>query len=153
MVATPLLTRLRDHGLTVSRNGDQLVVAPGDRLTDKLRAQIRSAKRELLDALTAPAATDHSPRAPDLQVDAEESQAATLSPIQEYARQQVLAQLEDHPTIRRAFVNRFAADGTVVITLAIRDVGTGELKIPAERFNQDSLDDYGALLNIIGGTA
>jgi hypothetical protein len=76
-----------------------------------------------------------------------------LSAAQEFARREVLAQLEADPNIRRAFVNRFEADGTMVVTLGIRDVGTGELKIPAERFNQDSLDDYCALLNIIGGAA
>ena len=77
--------------------------------------------------------------------------SGSLSPIQDSARQQVLAQLEAHPTVQRAFVNRFDADGTMVVTLAIRDVGTGELLIPTERFNQASLDDYAALLGIIAG--
>jgi hypothetical protein len=64
-----LLTRLRDAGLTVSRNGDSLVVTPRDRLTDELRETIRQQKAELLASVvpaptvkghpifTAPAAT------------------------------------------------------------------------------------------------
>jgi hypothetical protein len=55
--------------------------------------------------------------------------------------------------VRRAFVNRFDADGTMIVTLAIRGVGTGELKIPAARFNQASLDDYAALLRCMEGAA
>jgi hypothetical protein len=88
---------------------------------------------------------------PNLDALDEEATAAALSPTQESARQQVLAQLAAHPTVKRAFVNRFEADGALVVTLGIRDVGTGELKIPAARFSQDSLDDYAALLGIIGG--
>jgi hypothetical protein len=72
-----------------------------------------------------------------------------LSPGQESARAEVLAQLEANPSVLRTFVNRFEPDGTCVVTLAIRGVGTGELKIPADRFNQSTLDDYGALLNTI----
>lgn len=87
----------------------------------------------------------------DLDALAEEATAAALSPTQESARQQVLAQLETHPTVKRALVNRFNEDGTMVVTLAIRSIGTGELLIPAERLNQTSLDDYAALLGIIGG--
>jgi hypothetical protein len=55
--------------------------------------------------------------------------------------------------VRRAFVNRFDADGTMIVTLAIRGVGTGELKIPAARFNQASLDEYAALLGCMEGAA
>jgi hypothetical protein len=56
-----------------------------------------------------------------------------------------------NPSVQRAFVNRFNADGSMVITLAIRGVGTGELFNPAERFSQASLDDYAALLACIEG--
>lgn len=71
-----------------------------------------------------------------------------LSPAQEAARQQVLRELEANPSVRRAFCSRFS-DGNLIITLAIRGVGTGELLIPAERFNQGSLDDYAALLDCL----
>lgn len=85
----------------------------------------------------------------DLESRVEEPQAAPLSDAQELARREVLAQLEAHPTVKRAFVNRFNDDGTMVVTLAIRGVGTGELLIPAARFNQETLDDYGALLKCL----
>jgi hypothetical protein len=76
-----------------------------------------------------------------------------LSPGQESARAEVLAQLEANRSVLSTFVNRFEPDGTCVVTLAIRGVGTGELKIPADRFNQRTLDDYGALLNTIKGSS
>jgi hypothetical protein len=45
------LTKLINAGLSVSRDGDHLIVAPRDRLTDELRATIRQRKDELLTAL------------------------------------------------------------------------------------------------------
>jgi hypothetical protein len=68
-----------------------------------------------------------------------------LSPAQEAARRQVLAKLKNHPSVKRAFCNRFE-DGALIVTLAIRDVGTCELLIPAERFDPSKLSDYAALL-------
>ena len=76
-----------------------------------------------------------------------------LSPGQESVRAEVLAQLKANPSVLRTFVNRFEPDGTWVVTLAIRGVGTGELKILAERFNHATLDDYATLLRRMGGTA
>jgi hypothetical protein len=76
-----------------------------------------------------------------------------LSPVQEAARADVLSQLASNPAVQRAFVNRIERDGTMIVTLAIRGVGTGELKIPAARFSQTSLDDYAALLGCIEGAA
>jgi hypothetical protein len=61
-----LLARLRHAGLTVTRNGDQLVVVPRDRLTDELRAAIRNAKRDLLEALTNEQPSEPAPSMPDL---------------------------------------------------------------------------------------
>jgi hypothetical protein len=37
----------------------------------------------------------------------------------------------------------------MIITLAIRGIGTGELWIPVERLDQRSLADYGALLHVM----
>jgi hypothetical protein len=79
--------------------------------------------------------------------------SAPLSPLQDVARRAVLAQLEANPTVQRAFVNRFDETGAMVITLAIRGIGTGELVIPADRFNKGTLDDCGVLLAAIEGTA
>ncbi len=52
-MSAPLLARLRAAGLTVSRNGGQLIVTPRERLTEDLRASIRQQKAELLAALSA----------------------------------------------------------------------------------------------------
>jgi len=57
----------------------------------------------------------------------------------------VLAQLAADPSVLRAFCTRFE-DGALIVTLAIRGIGTCELSIPAERFNSAALDDYAALL-------
>jgi hypothetical protein len=53
MSALPILNRLRHAGLTVTRSGDKIIVAPKERITDELRAAIRQAKPLLLKALTA----------------------------------------------------------------------------------------------------
>jgi hypothetical protein len=76
------------------------------------------------------------------------SDLVPLSATQERARQEVLARLEAHPAVRRALVTRFEA-GNLIVTLAIRGIGTGELLIPADRFNQRSLTDYDALLKCL----
>ena len=51
MSALPLLDQLRNAGLTVTRTGDHLIVAPRERLTDELRNAIRDAKPKLLSVL------------------------------------------------------------------------------------------------------
>lgn len=73
-----------------------------------------------------------------------------LSPAQEAARRWVLAKLKKHPNVKRTFCNRFE-DGALIITLAIRDVGTCELLIPAERFDSSKAGDYAALLECLTG--
>lgn len=52
MAGASLLARLNEAGLSVSRNGDQLVVAPRNRLTSELREAIRKGKRELLESVS-----------------------------------------------------------------------------------------------------
>lgn len=129
MSGAALLTRLRQAGLTVSRNGDQLIVAPREHLTNEMRDAIRAAKPQLLSAL------------------------AELSPIQQAARREVPAQLEANPRVERAFVNRFDETGLMILTLAIRGIWTGEPFIPAERLSQGLTNDYAALLECIEGVA
>src|SRR5215470_12904392 len=51
MTAADLLTSLRGRGLTLTADGDALVVRPRDLLTDELRAAIRAHKRDLLAEL------------------------------------------------------------------------------------------------------
>lgn len=67
-----------------------------------------------------------------------------LSPALQAARADVLARLDAAPTIRSAFVNRFEGD-VMILTLAVRGVGTCELAIPSERFSRSDLGDYDAL--------
>jgi hypothetical protein len=50
-MANSLLAKLRNAGMVLSREGDQLVVVPRHRLDDDLRAAIRNGKTELLAAL------------------------------------------------------------------------------------------------------
>jgi hypothetical protein len=78
----------------------------------------------------------------------ESDTAFPLSPAQEAARRQVLAELKGHPTVRRAFCTRFE-DGALIVTLAIRDVGTCDLLIPAGRFDSSKPNDYAALLGCL----
>jgi len=143
-----LLARLRHAGLTVTRTGNQIVVAPRNRLTDELRAAIRAAKPQLLSALEPTQRSGEQERRNEEHTG---SITTPLSPMQEAARREVLAQLEAHPSVHRAFVNRFDEDGIMIVTLAIRGVGTGDLLIPVERFSHCSLDDYGVLLRCIEG--
>jgi hypothetical protein len=75
---------------------------------------------------------------------------AGLTPIQESARRWVLGQLQGYPNIQRAFCNRFE-DGALIVTLAIRDVGTCELLVPAESFDRSKLSDFTSLLECLTG--
>jgi hypothetical protein len=63
-----LLARLRTAGSTMACDDDQIIVAPRDRLTDDLRAEIRNAKLELLEALTSERSKQSVPSMPDLLV-------------------------------------------------------------------------------------
>lgn len=53
MAGVGLLQQLRVAGLTVVQTGGQLSISPRDRLSDELRAAIRSDKPNLLTALAA----------------------------------------------------------------------------------------------------
>jgi hypothetical protein len=71
-----------------------------------------------------------------------------LSPVEEAARQEVLRRLEIHPDVMRAFVCRFERD-VLIVSLAVRGIGTCELSIPRDRFNQNSVAQLGALLRCL----
>jgi ribosomal protein S6 len=133
-----VVAQLRKHGLRFSAAGDALRVEPREALTDEVRAIIRAKKPDILRELAA---------------ETRERQegiydVTPLSAFQEAARQEVLARLAANPNVQRAFVNRIEDEG-VVVTLAVRDVGTCELMMPAERFNPESLGDYWALVACI----
>ena len=57
-----------------------------------------------------------------------------LSAVQEAARSEALARLAAQPSVKRAFVSRVEG-GIAIISLAIRDLATGELAIPADRLD------------------
>lgn len=71
-----------------------------------------------------------------------------LTPAQEAARKEVLARLEAHPSLERAFVARWEAD-TLIVSIAIRGLGTGDLSIPRERIRQGDLAAYAELLDCL----
>jgi hypothetical protein len=68
-----------------------------------------------------------------------------LSAAQESARRDVLARLQAHPAIKRAFVTRWESDA-LIVTLGVRGIGTCELAIPGARFNRGNLAAHEALL-------
>ena len=51
MSVTQVLHRLQQSGLTVTADGERLIVTPADRLTDKTRQLIRDNKLEIVAAL------------------------------------------------------------------------------------------------------
>lgn len=51
MGASAVLHLIRESGLTLTTDGDRLIVTPSDRLTDDLRTLIRNNKPGVLDAL------------------------------------------------------------------------------------------------------
>ena len=110
MTACAVLDELRSVGLSVSAAGGQVVVAPRRLLTDPLRQAIR----------------DHKP-----QVLAELEREA----CQERRRQQVIEMLRRRPEIRYAYIAESQFNGDGVVMLGIRDVGTGELTIPAANYD------------------
>ena len=76
------------------------------------------------------------------------SEPALLTPQQVAARLEVLARLEAQPLVKRAFVTRFEG-AALIVTLALRDIGTCELCIPQERFNPRGLADFAALAKLL----
>lgn len=57
MGARELLASLVDKGLSVTADGDRLVIRPGSKLTDAMRTALHAAKPELLALLAATGAT------------------------------------------------------------------------------------------------
>jgi hypothetical protein len=79
---------------------------------------------------------------------ADAANVSSLSPVQEAARGDVLRWLEGHPTVRRAFATR-VGDDVLIVTLALRSVGTCELSIPLDRFDRENLEDWAALFSCL----
>ena len=129
VAATELLQQLAARGVHLTAIGDRLRAAPATLLTDELRAAIRVHKVELLNAL-------ESDTPPD--------------PAAEARRQRVLEMLAERPEIRYAAVTDYQADrDAVILALAIRGLGTCELRIPREKYDGVLLLD---LIERHGGT-
>jgi hypothetical protein len=124
MTAQELIKIASSRGIGLSVNGDKLRVFPACAVDDELKAALVANKARILQLLDT---------------------SVNDGAAHESAQRQVLAKLRADPGVKRAFYSR-VEHGNIIITLAIRGIGTGELLIPAERFNKDSLDDYGALL-------
>ena len=118
MGASDLIGRLALAGVKLTALGpDRLAAEPRDALNDELRQLIRDHKGELLAAL------------------------APSERGRELRRQRVLAELAQHPDKQRWAIFDPDADRDVVIcTIAIRNVGTCELRIP-----RDSYDPWAVL--------
>ena len=113
MGSNDLIGRLALAGVRLSLVGpDRLAAEPRDALTEELRTLIREHKPELIEAL------------------------APVSQGQELRRQRVLAKLKAEPDKKRVAIFGPDADRDFVIcTLAIRGVGTCELRIPRDRYD------------------
>ncbi|MDR7332453.1 hypothetical protein [Roseateles asaccharophilus] len=81
MGARDLLDAMSGAGLSVMAEGDQLVIRPGSKVTDELRAALREAKSELLALLRG---------APDLR---QPGQAAAACTVGDAARQRYVTRL------------------------------------------------------------
>jgi hypothetical protein len=113
MGASELLGRLASAGVRLERLAeDRLAAEPKDALTDELRDLIRQHKPELL---------------------------AALEPVdrgRELRRQRVLAKMKSEPDREQvAIFDTDFDDDYVLCTIAIRDVGTCELRIPRDRYD------------------
>jgi hypothetical protein len=124
--------------LRVDAEAGRLVVGPRAALTEAVRTTIRINRDAIIRELLTEVAS----------LQASASDGAPLSPPQEVARRYVLADLQANPSAKRALFSR-GENGALIITLAIRDVGTCELLIPAERFDSSKLADYAALLECL----
>ena len=109
MVASELIGRLALAGVKLSADGANLVAEPRAALTDELRALIRAHKAAILEAL------------------------APIERGREDRRRRVLAKLAAQPE-RRAAIFDDRGD-PVICTVAIREVGTFEMRIPRSLYD------------------
>ncbi|HXX84637.1 MAG TPA: hypothetical protein VEN29_11710 [Casimicrobiaceae bacterium] len=118
-------------GVTLEPTGDGNLRARG-KLTDELRAAIRTHKPAILAELST--AANDAPKDKSLP-----------DPETEHRRAKALALLQANPTWQRAVVAE--AGDPVIIGIAIRGVAYGELEIPGAKYDPIALlalvDEYG----------
>jgi hypothetical protein len=128
MSVADLIRAIHWHGGHVTVDGDDLHLSAPQPLPADLVDQIRKHKMELLHYLNKDAANTD-----DSDADAAETR-----------RQMVLAMLKENPGITYAITNDTEIEAVaVIITLAIRDKATYELRIPKAKY------DAFALLRVI----
>jgi hypothetical protein len=126
MSAADLIREIHHHRGHVTVDGDDLHLSAPQPLPAALVDQIRTHKMELLHYLNKDAAN----------IDADATAEAR--------RQAVLAMLKENPGITYAITNDTEIEAVaVIITLAIRDKATCELRIPKAKY------DAFALLRVI----
>lgn len=99
------LDHLRDRGLTAERDGDRLLVSPASGLTDDDRQFIRDHKRELI-----------------------------IEVERQRRRNEILMKLAENPSVKYAYAVDTGSD-PVILAVAIRDLATFELEVPANRYD------------------
>lgn len=125
MNAPEILERLTKAGIRLSAKGGNIIAKPKAAVTPEVVELIRAHKPELLQCLTA-------------------------DPAASARRQKVLAMLEERPGSKYAVVTDTDNDPeAVILALAIRDMGTVELRIPREKYDPFLLLD---LIERHGGT-
>jgi hypothetical protein len=112
VMASDLVARLALAGVKLSAEGANLVAEPRAALTDELRALIQANKRAILEAL------------------------APIERGRELRRERALRKLAEEPDKQRVAVFDSDSDQAFVLcTVAIRGVGTCELRIPRDRYD------------------
>lgn len=111
MTPQDLIQRARAEGVKLKvRDGTRLVADPINRLSPELRELLKAHKPEVIAALADPAAESRRQRVLELLANNRSAQYAALTDAE-------------------------AMPGCMLVTLAIRDVGTVELVIPAEKWD------------------
>jgi hypothetical protein len=119
MGANDLMRELASIGCTIEANGDYLDISPAEGITHELRTQLRQNKAEILAELK-----------------------------RDGKRQKVIAMLHENEHANRAICAEPESDGSsVIMTLALRNLGTCELAIPSARYDPwrllELVDQYG----------
>jgi hypothetical protein len=110
MTAPEILERIAAAGITLSADGGNIIARPIAAVTPEAVTLIRAHKSELLRMLIDPAA--------------------------EIRRKRVLAMLAKQPETRFALLTTIPPLGSVVLlTLAIRNLGTCEFEIPRKKYD------------------
>lgn len=142
MGAPDLLEYLRSRGLNVEVDGDELRVSPKSAITDEARAFIRSHKAALLPLLaqiTSSKSREELASNDELvafqQAEVLECASAVWGDA-EAGQRKVESMLANNPAIRYALATNAEGDpDDVLLTLAIRNLGTCDLRIPKARYD------------------